>query len=148
MPQKINPIRFFLTTVGMTLVAQAFHSIGAFVEMGYYKDPQYFPVWSKLMMPTAGPPPASFFLYSLALGFIGWFFFLAVFRVVRDGIPVEDPTVKGLYYGIMIFLAGNLGQSLGMGLIVNLPYGLLFLWTVESMLIYLVNGALAGKWES
>ena len=145
MAQKIKPVRFVLTVVGMTLAAQIVHTLGATVEMGYYKDPQYFPVWSKLMMPTAGPPPPSFFLYSLALGFLGWFFFLAVYRVVRAGIPVEEPTAKGMFYGVMIFLAGSFGQSLGMGLIVNLPYGLLFLWTLESLFIYIINGALAGK---
>ena len=45
------------------IIALIVHWIFAYVGMDYYLDPAYFPVWSKLMMPTAGPPPASFLYY-------------------------------------------------------------------------------------
>jgi hypothetical protein len=148
MKKKWSIGKFLLTVAGMTLISQAVHSMAAIMEMGYYKDPQYFPVWSKLMMPGAGPPPTSFFLYSMGLGLVEWGFFLAVFIVIGGGIPAQGRLVKGLYYGVVVFLVGTLGQSLGLGLIVNLPYGLLFLWTLESLVIDLLNGALAGRLES
>ncbi len=148
MAGRMNKGKFILTVIGMTLIAQVVHSAGAFLEMGFYRDPQYFPVWSKLMMPGAGPPPPSFYYYSLGLGLMEWGFFLAVFRIIRGGIPSPPGAAKGLFYGVIVFLVGNLGQSLGLGLLVNLPYSLLTLWTLEGLLITLLNGALAGKTES
>ncbi len=100
------------------------------------------------MMPGAGPPPVSFFLYSFGLSLIVWGFFLAVFIVMGRGIPVQGKVIKGLYFGVVVFLVGSLGQNLGLGLLVNLPYGLLFVWTLESLVIDLANGALAGRLEA
>ncbi len=48
-----------ITAVAMTILAQIVHTLESILTMGYYTDPAYFQVWSKVMMPAAGPPPAS-----------------------------------------------------------------------------------------
>ena len=49
----------------ITIVSQIIHSIEAFATMDFYLDPNYFGVWSKIMMPGPGPPPAEFYYYSI-----------------------------------------------------------------------------------
>ena len=40
-----------------TVILFIVHMAGAIVDMGYYLMPDYFAVWSKIMMPVPGPPP-------------------------------------------------------------------------------------------
>jgi hypothetical protein len=42
----------------------------SWLTMGFYMMPQYWPVWSKVMMPEAGPPPTSFYIWALIFDFI------------------------------------------------------------------------------
>ena len=83
--------KFILTVLGMSVISQIIHSAGAVLTMDYYKDPQYFQVWSKIMMPGAEPPPVSFFAYSFLFSLLGWVNFLALFRMSKEWIPGRGP---------------------------------------------------------
>ena len=129
----------------MAVAAQIIHTVGAVLTMGYYVDPQYSSVWSKLMMPSAGPPPASFVIMSLGIGFITSLIFAWFYTVVRDSIPGDAPTNKGLNYGLMLYLVAGVPFIATNFLLINLPLGITVSWFFEGLLVYLIGGLLAAR---
>ncbi|MFA4875771.1 MAG: hypothetical protein WC586_00025 [Methanoregula sp.] len=71
--------------------------------MDIYMMPEYFPVWSKLMMPDMGPPPAMFYLISISVSVGLALLYSTVFHILRSGIPGTGIR-KGFNYGILLFL--------------------------------------------
>jgi len=137
---KINKWKIILSAALFAIIGQIIHSIGAFLSMGYYTMPDYLAVWSKLMMPTAGPPPLSFTLYSLLFGFIGGLLFAIVYALLKFSVPGRTIVKKGLIYGFLVFLVGGIPGYLALILLINLPFLLILLWAIESLVINLLGG--------
>lgn len=137
--------KLFLAAIVFMIVAQVVHTIGAVVTMDHYLDSKYFSVWSKMMMPKAGPPPAEFFYFSIAFGFIAALIYTYAYAVLRKAIPGKDYLNKGLSYGSLIFLIGTVPGSLSLILLINLPMMLIITWAVEGLVIALVGGVLIAK---
>ncbi len=131
--------------VVLAIIAQIVHTIGASLTMGYYQDPAYFKVWSKLMMPSEGPPPASFVLASLGHGLITSIIFAFVYSMIKGAIPGGTPVRKGLNYGLLIFLIAGVTFPLTLLLLINLPLGLILSWSAEALVIYLIGGLLVVR---
>lgn len=127
------------------IIALIVHWIFAYVGMDYYLDPAYFPVWSKLMMPTAGPPPASFLYYSLTFNIISGILFAFVYTVLGSCVPGKKFIIRGLVYGFLVFLVGAIPGYLATYLLINLPPELIALWAVESLIIYSIGGMVVAK---
>ncbi|RZN39816.1 MAG: hypothetical protein EFT35_03565 [Methanophagales archaeon ANME-1-THS] len=127
------------------IIALIIHTLFAFVSMDFYGDPAYLPVWSKLMMPTAGPPPASFLYYSLSFNIISGILFALVYTVIGSCVPGERFVSRGLMYGFLIFLVGAIPGYFALYLLINLPTILIALWAVESLLLYLIGGIVVAK---
>lgn len=127
------------------IVAQVIHTIESMLTMSYYTDPAYFTVWSKIMMPTAGPPPTEFYYYSLTFSFITGLFFTVAYTVVEKSVPGNTFVKKGLIYGLLIWLVGGLSGSLAMVLLINLPVDLIAYWTVSGLIVDLMAGVVITK---
>jgi hypothetical protein len=137
--------KFLLAAALFTAVAQIVHTIGAVLSMGYYTDPAYFSVWSKVMMPAAGPPPAGFYLISIGFGFLTALIFVYMFDILKKSVPGKDYLRKGLSYGALLFLLATVPSSFSMLLLINLPFGLVASWAVEELVIMLAGGILMAK---
>lgn len=137
---KLNYWKLLLAGVLYAVTAQIIHTIGALVAMAYYTMPEYFTVWSKLMMPTAGPPPASFYVYSILFSLITGLLLAIVYVVVKESVAGKTKVKKGLMYGFLVFLVGGLPFSLTILLLVNLPFGLICEWAAETLVVNLLGG--------
>lgn len=137
--------RVLFSAVILTLIAQIVHTIGAMLGMNFYTDPNYASVWSKIMMPKAGPPPAEFMYYSLAFSAIGMLIFTIIYRVIKNGVPGTSVLKKGLMYGVLVFLVATVPGMLSLILLINLPLALVGFWTVESLIIQLLGGIVVAK---
>lgn len=142
---KIDWKKTILAAVVFTIIAQIFHSVFALIGMDYYIKREYSPVWSKLMMPTEGPPPLTFTLYSLLFGFISALIFAYVYNWVKGCLKGRTPVEKGLCFGLGLFFVSNVPGYLGLILLINLPLGLIGLWAVEGFLISLLGGVAIVK---
>jgi len=130
------------------IVAQVLHTAFAFASMGYYMDPAYFGVWSKIMMPADGPPPAEFYYYGTAFGFISALIYALIYEKFKSAVPGKTFMNKGLNYGLwIIFLAGTVPGYLGMYLLVNLPAGLIVQWAAENLIIAVLGGILIARFN-
>ncbi|VVB98351.1 Uncharacterised protein [uncultured archaeon] len=134
-----------IAAVAMTVVAQVVHTLESIFTMGYYSDPNYFSTWSKLMMPTAGPPPASFFAYSIAFALVGWALFSFAYAKLGSAVKEKDAIWKGLKFGALVFLVAGIPGTLTMYLLINIPVALLVSWMLSGLALYLVGGIVAAK---
>lgn len=142
---NLSAWRVFWAGILFAVLAQVVHSAGAFLTMGYYTMPQYLQVWSKIMMPSAGPPPASFYVYSLVFGIVSGVLFALVYGIVRSSVPGNTSAKKGITYGLLVFLVGGIPGYLALLLLVNLPSVLILYWAFESLVIYIIGGALVAR---
>ena len=137
---KINWTRIVLGAIAYVVVAYVLHTISAMITMNYYTDPNYFAVWSKIMMPTAGPPPIEFTYYSLAFSFIVALIYSYIYVDLKNIIK-GTAIKKGLKYGFLIFLLEGIPFFFTTYLLVNLPLGLLIYWLIiDGLLTYLIGG--------
>ena len=134
-----------LTTVSMAIIGQVIHTVESILTMGYYMDPAYFSVWSKVMMPTAGPPPTEFYVYSVAFDIIIWAIFGFAFDKLGRALGSGRVFARGLKFGTIIFLVSGLSGTLSMFLLINLPTGLIAAWTVSQLVLYLIGGVVAAR---
>ena len=137
---KISWPRLLAAAVAYLVIAQVVYTLGVFADMGYYTDPNYFPLWSKLMMPAAGPPPIEFTLASMAFQFIAGLLFALVYAVVKGSVPGKGWKNKGLMYGFLIFLVAGIPFTLTLTLLINLPPGLILSWMLQGLVTYLLAG--------
>ncbi len=129
----------------MAIIAQIVRTGEAFATMNYYLDPNYWPVWSKIMMPGPGAPPAEFYYLSILFALVTWALFGIVYSMLGSAIKEKTPRKKGLVFGGLMFLIGGLPGSMSMYLLFNLPADLIAVWTVTSLVLYLIAGIIATK---
>jgi hypothetical protein len=147
MVREVKIWRLIVSALLFMLVAQVVHTLGAMATMGYYTDERYAAVWSRIMMPKPGPPPASFHIYSSVFNFIAGLMFAFVYAVVGPSIPGESKAAKGLMYGLLIFLVAAVPGYLSLFLLINVPVGLIRAWTASGLIVYLIAGVIAAYLE-
>jgi hypothetical protein len=136
--------KVLLGGVIFAVIAQIIHMIGAFATMSYYTMPNYLSVWSKIMMPTAGPPPMSFFAYSFLFNLIAGLFLIGGYLWVEKTLK-GGAWKKGLYFALLLLIVAGIPGALGMYLIINIPAALFVSWTAEGFVIALLSGAVFAK---
>ncbi len=87
--KEISVKKVLLIGIIFSVIAFVIHQIEALVTFKYYMMPQYFGVWSKLMMPQAGPPPASFMITSLIFSFVTGISVALIYYYLRDHLPTN-----------------------------------------------------------
>ena len=135
----------------IAIISQIIHTIEAYATMDFYVDPNlcdFDPttgeigvcVWSKIMMPTAGPPPTEFYYYSIVFAIITGIIYALVYAMIKKSIPGKIPK-KGLYFGFLLFLLG-IPHFLSMYLLINLPSLLIVYWVIFGLIVNLINGVI------
>lgn len=136
--------RFLISVLVLVIITQIIYMLDGFVGMDYYTNPANAGIWSKYMMPEAGPPPASFYYMSIAFNLIGTLLFVGVYAILKKAMPGTSPSSKGFIYGLLTFLIAGVPGFLSMILLINLPLGLICLWTAEDLIVKTVGGTAAG----
>ncbi len=145
MALKISWPGVLAVAVMYVVISQLVFMLGAYADMAYYMDPAYYSVWSKLMMPSAGPPPIEFTATSVAFGIISGLLFALVYSVVKGSVPGKEWGNKGLMYGFLVFLIAGIPSTLSLLLLINLPPGLVLSWMLQGFVTYLLAGLVAAK---
>jgi hypothetical protein len=135
---NLKPVIF--SGIAFAVISQVIHTIGALLSMSYYFDPNYFAVWSKLMMPAAGPPPPEFFIASVSFSFVVGAIFAYIYGLIKKSIAGKTAIEKGLKFGLILFLLGTLPGMISLYLLINLPLALIVMWTIEGLVVSLLAG--------
>lgn len=138
-------IKVILTGLIFAVLALIIHSASAYFTMDYYTNPDYSSVWSSLMMPDNGAPGINFYVTSILFSLIGAVLYTIVYIVIRASIPGRSYFKKGLFYGLFLFLIASIPGFLSLYLLINLPIVLLYIWTLENFIIYIMGGVLIAE---
>ncbi|OGI12188.1 hypothetical protein A3K64_02545 [Candidatus Micrarchaeota archaeon RBG_16_36_9] len=141
----MNWKRIIIAGVVFAIVSQILRTVESYATLNYYMDPDYFGVWSKVMMPTAGPPPAEFFYVSVASAVIIGIIYAAVYALFNKNLTSKTIFRKGLEYGLILFFMVQIPSLLGMYLLINLPTMLIVYWGISGLVISLVVGIIFAK---
>jgi len=132
--RKIQWKKALLAGVVFVIINTVVRQIEAFLTMNYYMMPEYFGVWSKIMMPTAGPPPASFMVVSLLFSYVTGVTLAAVYDFIKDLLPkkfwLRVINFTDLIIGLMVVFF-----TLPVYLLLNVPVMLLVYWLASSVVI-------------
>jgi hypothetical protein len=130
--------KVLLVSIIFTVISFVIHNIEALIDMKYYFMPQYFGAWSKIMMPTAGPPPAGFYITSLIFTFITGVSLTFIYYYLKDHLPVDKK--KRIFYFADLMLGTYLVFfTLPVYLNFNVPGGLLVSWFISTFIILTVS---------
>lgn len=144
--KKCSLLTAILIAVLITVIAQVIHSIEAMLTMDYYMDAAYFDVWSKAMMPEAGPPPMEFTYLSLLFGFLTALIYIWAYKLVEPALMGVNGWLKrGLLFGALLFLVGTVPGMLTFYLLINLPTPLIGWWGLSGLLIALIDGVIISR---
>lgn len=138
-------LKLLLAAILFTIISEVIHTAESFLTMNFYTDQNYFAVWSKLMMPVTGPPPTSFYVYSIVFTFISGLIFAFVFSKVKNVIKANVWWKIGKRFGIGVWLVASIPWALTTYLLINLPPMLLVYWSITSLIIYILAGIAIAK---
>ncbi|MCX6798495.1 MAG: hypothetical protein NTW59_00135 [Candidatus Diapherotrites archaeon] len=137
---KIRLAKLLLCGIAFAAISIVIHTLEAFVTMSFYLDPQYWQVWSKVMMPGPGPPGVEFYAASLIFAGLSGVLYAFIFDQLKPSIPGKKAFEKGTYYGTMLFMIAGLPGTLSMFLLINIPLALITVWAVTGWVVYLLGG--------
>jgi len=137
--------KIIFAAIAYVVIAELVNIFTASATTSYYIDPNYFSVWSTLMMPSAGPPPVMFFYYSIAFAFITGLIFSFVYSKVGKILHEKDALGKGLRYGLGLFFVAGIPFFLTTLLLINVPFALLVIWLSTNLIVYLLSGISIAK---
>lgn len=131
---KIRWGKVFLASVILFVLQMVIMNIEALFDMKYYVMPEYFPVWSKLMMPNQGPPPAEFFVISALFSFLSALVLACVYECFKSSLEKKFwPRVLG--FTKLMALLSLVFAYLPMYMMINLPVMLIVSWFVSGALV-------------
>jgi hypothetical protein len=141
----VKTTKLLIAAILFTLISEVVHTAESMLTMNFYTDPNYFVVWSRIMMPIAGPPPTSFYVYSIVFTFISGLIFAFVFTKVKNVIKANVWWKIGKRFGIGVWLIASIPWALTTYLLINLPPMLLVYWSITSLIIYILAGIAIAK---
>ena len=134
--KEISWKKVFLSGAIFTVISFVIRQVEALLTMGYYTDPQYFGLWSKLMMPSNGPPPAEFMITSLVFTFVTGVSLALIYYYLRKHLP-ENKKQRIFYFADLMVAMSFLFFTLPAYLMFNIPVGILVSWFIASFIILL-----------
>src|SRR4030042_5920744 len=137
---KIAWGKLLLSRAIFTVISYVIHMIEAMLTIKYYMMPQYFGLWSKLMMPSAGPPPVAFTITSIIFAFVTGISVGLIYYYLRDHLPPVG-FKRAFYFADLLIATGFIFFTLPAYLMFNIPVGILVSWFISSFVILT-----AGSW--
>jgi hypothetical protein len=132
--KEISVKKLLIASLIFTVISFVIRQVEAVLTMGFYTSPDYFGVWSKLMMPSAGPPPPEFMVTSLVFTFVTGVSVSLIYYYLKDHLPVQ--THKRIFYFADLLIGTSfVFFTLPTFLMFNVPVGLLVSWFVSGFII-------------
>lgn len=141
---RIHWGRVFLVGFLYTVIATVVRQTEMIWTLKYYMMPQYFGVWSKSLMPTAGPPPPEFMITSLILTFATGMAIAIIYHYLKDYLP-KGFWHRSTFFADVLVSTSFIFFSLPVYLLFNVPIALLGWWFVSSFVILFLTSTIIVK---
>ncbi len=122
--------KVLLAAIAFLAISFIVRQIESLTMMRYYLIPEYFPVWSKLMMPKAGPPPASFFVISLLFTLLTGIVLAGSYEWIKSNLSKKF-WARVIGYTEVVIVFSLVLAYLPMYLLINLPEALIISWFIS-----------------
>lgn len=132
-------------TVLFAVIDSVLRQVEALATMKYYLMPEYFSVWSTLMMPKAGPPGAAFFVAALVGSLLGGFVMALAYYVLRENHLVGNMWQKAWQFTVKINIVLLVFSYYPMWLMVRLPVVLIISWFVTGLIVTFLGALVFAK---
>jgi len=142
--KKIHWQNVSLSALIFAVIAFVLWQVSSLLSMSSYTDPDYLGVWSKLMMPEAGPPPWSFMVISFVFSFITGLVLASLWDALKNFLPKEF-WAKVLTYVDIIAALMLVMFVLPMILMINFPMMLLFTMFITWIIIVFLGSLVFAK---
>lgn len=142
--KNISVKKILLVGVLFSIISFVIHQIEAIITMKYYIMPEYYGLWSKLMMPKAGPPPMEFMITSLVLTFVTGVSLALVYYYIKDHLP-KVFVKRVIYFTDLMVGTSFIFFTLPVYLMFNVPIALLASWFISSFIILLSSSFVFAK---
>ncbi len=142
--KKLHWNKVFIAGLGYLIISTVLQQVEVMFTMKYYQDPALVGIWSKLMMPVAGPPPLAFFAISLLFSYATGCTLAAVFEFMS---PLFGKGYWGKVIGFTDIMVGLaiVFSYFPMYLLLNIPAILLVWWLVASAVSILLTSIVFAK---
>jgi hypothetical protein len=127
-----------------TIIATVIRQLEVIWTMKYYTMPQYFGVWSKLMMPTAGPPPPEFMIMSIIFTFTSGMALTIIYYYLKEYLP-KGFWRRSTFFADVLISASFVFFTLPVFLLFNVPVALLGYWFVSTFIVIFLTSILIVK---
>lgn len=118
--------------------------VEAVLTMNYYLMPEYFGVWSKVMMPSVGPPPASFMIISAIFIFLTGVVLAGFYDFIKELLP-KKPGERVVCFMVTMISLLVVFFTLPVYLMFNVPVGLLVSWFLSTLVVLGGASVVFGK---
>lgn len=142
--KKFQWKKFILLAIIYSVIANILWTASSFLTMPYYTDPKYFGVWSKIMMPQAGPPPGSFFGWTLLFSFLAGLMIALLYNLIKGNLD-QSFWLKVFEFSKIVLGLLLVFSYLPMFLMFNLPLALIIFWFITEIVVVLVNSIIIVK---
>lgn len=136
--QKIHWKKVLIAGVVFLVIATITRQIEVFLTMDFYKDPQFFGVWSRLMMPANGPPPLQFILYSFLFTYLTGITLAFLYDFIKGNLSKKFWLKVGSFTDITVGLS-FVFFTLPSFLLFNIPLILLIYWLISTTVIIFLS---------
>jgi len=132
--KEISWKKVFISGLIITVISFVVRQIEAVLTLKYYMMPEYFGVWSKVMMPAAGPPPPSFMITSLVFTLVMGVSLALIYYYLKDHLP-ENRKKRIFYFADLMIGTSFIFFTLPTYLMFNVPMGLMVSWFISTFMI-------------
>ena len=131
---RIHWGKVLLVGLAYTVISTVVRMLEVVWTMRYYTMPQYSGVWNRMMMPTAGPPPAEFRMVSAVAAFATGVSLTIIYYYLRDYLP-KGFWKRATYFADLMAATSLIFFTFPVALLFNVPYGLLVSWFLSTFVI-------------
>lgn len=132
--KEINWGKTFLVGLLYTVFAAIIRQIEIGLTMSYYVDTAHLGLWSRLMMPNAGPPPAEFMIMSTVFTLATGLSIAIIYYYIKEMLPKRFLKRVFFFADLMIGFS-FIFFTLPTYLLFNVPLGLLVSWFISTFIV-------------
>lgn len=138
---KIQWGKVMLVGIIYTVVTMIVRQVESMMTLKWHQMPEYSGVWSKLMIPSAGPPPPEFFIVSTVATFLTGVSLCVVYHYLKEYLP-KNQWQRACYFADLLVATSFIFFTVPVYMLFNVPLILIGSWFISGFILNLIASVL------
>jgi len=143
--KKISWGKVLAATASFAVIDSVLRQVEAFATMKYYLMPEYFTVWSTIMMPKAGPPGVAFFVAAFIGSLLGGLVMALAYYLLSENHLSGNIWQKAGQFTLKMNVILLVFSYYPMWLMVRLPLVLIISWFIAGVVVVFLSALAFAK---